>query len=189
LRGRTLLFYLALRHRLTNRYSYVINDNVMLLLHLPAAIFPTITLLPPSTDERKKEWILTQRQNNVTIGKIIKKLPSSQCTYQHWIFTDQNEQTIMPYIGCHLTPSLRSNQHNIDKDYSKCILSIPGRNAKVIHTVLCNNQQSTTPKRSIITPIQNYANTSHRDIIGLYNMEQPLVSIEIENIDELLIFK
>jgi hypothetical protein len=80
---RTPLFYTTIRHRLTDGRTSVINSNLLPLLHSPTAIFPTITLRPPSTDGRRKEWILTQRQNNVTIGKIIKKSPSSYCTYQH----------------------------------------------------------------------------------------------------------
>jgi ribonuclease HI len=69
---------------------------------------------------------------------------------------------------------------------------IPRRNAKVIHTLPHSNQQSTTPQRSITTPVtllQNQINVSHVDNIGLYSIEQPLASIEIESLDESLISK
>jgi hypothetical protein len=88
--------------------------------------------------------------------------------------------------------SLCSSQHKVDGDDYKCILSIPRRNAKVIHIVLYNNQQSATPQRSITMPvtlIQNQIDNSQVDNIGLYSMEQSLASIEIENFDESLISK
>jgi hypothetical protein len=83
LRGRTPLFYTTLQYRLTSGNTPNINDNLIPLFHSPSVVYPVISLHPPSTDGRKKEWIVTHRQNNVIIGKIIKKTPSLTCTYQH----------------------------------------------------------------------------------------------------------
>jgi hypothetical protein len=43
--------------------------------------------------------------------------------------------------------------------------------------------------QSIITPLQNHTNNSYINNSWLYTMEQPLASIELENIDDSLITK
>jgi hypothetical protein len=60
LRRRNPLFYTALQRKLTSDNSYNIEKTLRPSLCSLLAIYPTINLLPLSTDGRKKEWILTQ---------------------------------------------------------------------------------------------------------------------------------
>jgi hypothetical protein len=164
-----------------------INTNLLPFPHTPSAIFPKIMLHPSSTDGHKKEWIMTQKNNNITFGKIFNKSQSSRCTYQHWIIDAPSTQDLIPCDGCHLTPP--SQLQHQPSDRKTCTLLIPTRHAKVIQVSTNTDQQLLQESQKIITPLPDIINGNLHDYTWFPALKHSLLSIQMDSIDGSLITK
>jgi exonuclease III/ribonuclease HI len=82
--------------------SIALNNNCMVTYYIPK---------PPTTDGRRKEWVLVIQNDFEYIGKIEKKISINSFLYQHWIRLPNNLLT--KCLGCN--QNCETNNHCIKR--------------------------------------------------------------------------
>ncbi|PKC50668.1 hypothetical protein RhiirA1_485652, partial [Rhizophagus irregularis] len=130
----------------------------------------TLTPSPPSSDGRRKEWIITRDGDEYQFGKILKK-NLIQFSYQHWIRQDNNN-LITKCVRC------STNSTHIE-DNPVCVKKEKYHKSTIID-VKCSTKD--TSNYEILTPV---------DLIKMriitkpswHENESPFISLDIPSYD------
>lgn len=184
-RGKIPTFFRALENKIitdnTNSRTTVYNSQ----LTTNIINTPVLKRTPPSTDNRKKEWIVDIDHTN--IGKITSKRSIQGLTYEHWVYDDIDRNTITPCKGCNASSRYNANSSQNNRCFKRGLR----RDFSVIKTK--DHHDSSIEKRKIIsTPIGSLEpnNLIRLELPHLFDEETPLSAhIFIDDFDNSLINK
>lgn len=186
LKGATPIFFKSLENKLlipndSHRTTIFAHSSMQ-----PEISTPTIRRIRPSSDKRKREWILDTNDPH-NYGKITKKHSLTSISYEHWAPDPLNQSVISRCTGCHSVnmPSMQSNKE------PACVKSGKINDFSIIKVVPHPVGINQEIRKRIITPIDSLCRDYNRAEINRHqaNETQMMSEIMIIDYDEAIIDK